>query len=321
MRLPGSSRTFPLVACLAALALGCPQPGSAPPSGGADTATADAGPAAAERRSTALEELIQERLVAVEAAERGVEPEALLEQIVSEAPPVTDAEVQAFFDENAVRLEGYEFSDIEPAIRGRLETQRQAEASATFLAALGMAAEIHVLIEPPRVQVEAHGPFQGPADAPVTIVEFSDYQCPFCKRAEPALLEVLERYPDEVKLVYRHFPLDSIHPDARPASEAAACADEQGKFWPFHLLVFERTPELDADSLVAISTEVGLDVPAFETCVSERRFQTLVQEDFEAGSEAGVNGTPAFFINGILLSGARSLEDFVEVIEAELNPS
>lgn len=351
MRRRGLARTLPLIAGLAAVALGC-RP--APPSTEGAPPDAPAGPAAAvldgttitlaeldeqireslferateggdptklyELRKSALEELIEERLVAGEAAQRGVEPDALLVQIVDEAPPVDDAAVRAFFDENASRLEGYEFEEVEPAIRARLDAQRSATASAAFLGALRATAELEVFIEAPRVEIEARGPAQGPADAAVTIVEFSDYQCPFCKRAEPTLTEVMKRYPDDVKVVYRHFPLDSIHPDARPASEAAACADEQGKFWPYHAQLFEKSPDLGSESLHAIAEEVGLDLPAFETCVSERRFQELVQQDLDAGAEAGVNGTPAFFVNGILLSGARSVDDFVEIIEAELAP-
>jgi protein-disulfide isomerase len=164
---------------------------------------------------------------------------------------------------------------------------------------------------------ELEAPSRGPAGAPVTIVEFSDYQCPFCKRAEPTVEQLLKRYPEQVRVVYRHFPLDG-HADARPAAEAAACAHDQGKFWEYHALVFQSSPKLSKETLRELAGKAALDVAAFDACLAEGRHQATVQTDLEAGREAGVSGTPAFFVNGIPLSGARSLQDFVKLVDAEL---
>jgi protein-disulfide isomerase len=132
------------------------------------------------------------------------------------------------------------------------------------------------------------------------------------------LAEVLARYPDQVRLVHRHFPLDNIHPYARPAAEAAMCADEQGRFWDFHDAIFARSGRLGEGSFVEIGSELGLDLDAFNACVEERRYADFVRDDMAAGEEAGVTGTPAFFINGIPLKGARDADDLSRVIDAEI---
>jgi protein-disulfide isomerase len=179
-------------------------------------------------------------------------------------------------------------------------------------------AKVEVLIERPRTQVEATGPARGPAGAKVTIIEFSDYQCPFCRRAEPTVEQVLAEYEGKVRFVFRHFPLDRIHPQARGASEAAACAAEQGKFWEYHAGLFGEGAQFDRPALDALATKTGLDPAAFKACVDERKTQALVEADLKAGEAAGVTGTPAFFINGIPLRGALPLDEFKKVIDAEL---
>jgi protein-disulfide isomerase len=271
-----------------------------------------------ELRSGALGLMIDERLLSAEAEKRGVEVDEMLASEAEQAGPVEFAEVRAFYDEVKDRLQDVAFDDVADQIRARLEQQRDAASRAALLASLREAASVKVSLEPPRIDITANGPAIGPENAPVTIVEFSDYQCPFCKRAEPTLQQIALRYPDQVRIVYRHFPLDSIHPLARPAAEAAACAEEQGKFWEFHSLVWEATPDLGPEKLSEMAASLELDADAFGACVEERRFQARVQLDLDEGQAAGVNGTPAFFVNGIPLSGARSLDDFVQVIESEL---
>ena len=201
-----------------------------------------------------------------------------------------------------------------PQIRQFLTSQRRGEA----MASLRKTAVVDVRLDPPRASVAATGPSRGPADAPVTIVEFSDYQCPFCSRAEPTVQEVLRRYPTEVRLVYRHFPLDSIHPRARPASEAAACADQQNQFWSYHEKLFANQRSLGDADLLRYAEEIGLDTEAFESCRQSNEVKQIVSKDQRAGAAAGATGTPAFYINGIHLSGARPIDDFVDVIESEL---
>jgi protein-disulfide isomerase len=271
-------------------------------------------------RRDALERMIDERLLEQAAAEAGSEPNELLAAEAAKRVDVDDEEVRAFYDQNADRIEA-DFEEIAPQIRRHLESREAASARRDYLAALRDAAAVEVLLDAPRVEVAAVGPARGPEDAPVTIIEFSDYQCPFCKRAEPTVERVLDRYGDRVRFVYRHFPLDSIHPLARGAAEAAACAAEQDRFWDFHEGLFAQDAKLDPEGLEAHAEAVGLDLEPFRTCVSEGRTAEVVEADLAAGREVGVRGTPAFFINGIMLSGARPYEDFVQIIEDELERS
>jgi protein-disulfide isomerase len=270
-----------------------------------------------ELRSEAVEQMIDDALVEAAAKERGTTSEALLEESAAKAKPVEQADVQAFYDQIKARLGDTKLEAVEGQIRGRLEQQRQAEARQAFVADLRAKAAVQVELEPPRIAVATQGPSRGPADAKVTIVEFSDYQCPYCKRAEPTLDQLLKRYPEQVRLVYRHFPLDG-HPEARPAAEAAACAGDQGKFWEYHALVFQSSPQLGQEKLRELAGKAKLDVAAFDACLAAGTHKNTVEGDLEAGREAGVDGTPAFFVNGIPLSGARSLQEFVKLIDAEL---
>ncbi|MCA9509497.1 MAG: thioredoxin domain-containing protein [Myxococcota bacterium] len=268
-----------------------------------------------DARSEALDEWVRDLVVETEAKKRGVTKEELLESEVASLGAVDDAEVAAFFEENKERMRpGETLENVGPRIRAYLEQGKRAEAVEALIAA----ANVTMKLEPPRIEVEAIGQARGPADAPVTIVEFSDYQCPFCSRAEPTVDQLLERYPTQVRLVYRHFPLDSIHPEARAAAIAATCAGEQGKFWEFHEKLFANQRELGAEAFDRFAGELGLDGAAFDACTASPEAAAVVTRDAEAGVAAGASGTPAFFVNGILLSGARPLEDFVEIVEAEL---
>jgi protein-disulfide isomerase len=268
-----------------------------------------------DARSEALDGLIAELVIETEAERRGISRDELVNQQIQSLGEVSDDEVAKFFEENRARMRPEEtLENIAPEIRRFLERGRQAEA----LQALRAAASVSVSLEPPRIQVAATGPSLGNDDALVTIVEFSDYQCPFCSRAEPTVKQVLAKYPDSVRLVYRHFPLDSIHPQARPAAIAAVCADEQGKFWEYHDRVFANQRDLSSQTLAGFADDLGLDRAAFDVCIDSDEAARTVADDLEAGRAAGTTGTPAFYVNGIKLSGARPLEDFVELIEAEL---
>ena len=282
-------------------------------------ATEDGDPAKLyEVRTQALDELVEQRLVEAEAKARGMSSEDLLQLEERKAPPVTQADVQKLFDQFKNRLgPDAKVETYADQIRARLEAQAQAKARADFVASLREKANVVVALEPPRVKVAATGPSLGPENAPVTIVEFSDYECPFCKRAHPTLKKVLEKYPQQVRFVYRNFPLE-MHKNARPAAEAALCAEEQGKFWAYHDLVFESTEPLSAETLRKLAEKAGLDLAKFDPCVKEQRFRAKIDADVADGREAKVSGTPAFFVNGIPLSGARSEKEFTDLIDQEL---
>lgn len=162
-------------------------------------------------------------------------------------------------------------------------------------------------------------PILGPEDAPITIIEFSDYECPYCRKWHSEVYgRLFEDYPDQVRLVYRDFPLDSIHSNAIPAAEAANCAYEQGSFWEFHDKLFGMELGLSPDAYQQYAQDLSLDMDAFNECVDARRYRDEVQSDYDYASQLGVRSTPTFFINGIALVGAQPYEVFQEVIDKEL---
>jgi protein-disulfide isomerase len=177
---------------------------------------------------------------------------------------------------------------------------------------------VAVLLSPPRVEV-AYDPkrLRGNPKAPVMIVEFSDYECPYCHQAEPTVKNLLARYGDKVSFSYRDFPLTSIHGQAMIAAEASRCAEEQGKFWEYHDQLFTAT-KLDKDALVEYARGLKLDDKQFDSCLTSEKYKAEIEKDEEEGRKAGVNGTPGFFINGIEVSGAKPGDAFAQIIDDEL---
>ncbi len=162
-------------------------------------------------------------------------------------------------------------------------------------------------------------PILGAANAPITIIEFSDYQCPYCLQWHQQVLGRLrEAYPDQVRIVYRDFPLTSIHPEAEPAAEAANCANEQGAFWQYHDKLFSGQYSLSTQTYQQYATDLGLDLVKFNDCINTHRFQAEVQADLDFAVNLGVRSTPTFFINGIAVVGAQPFDIFKQVIDKEL---
>ena len=164
-------------------------------------------------------------------------------------------------------------------------------------------------------------PVLGNEDAKLTIVEFSDFQCPFCKRArDDAVKQIEEQYikTGKVKFVYRDFPLTSIHPMAQKSAEAAECADDQGKFWEYHDLIFEKQAGLSITSLKQWAGELGLNENDFNKCLDSGKYAKDIQADSSYGQSIGVSGTPSFFVNGKQLVGAQPYSAFQAAIDAEL---
>tara|TARA_Y100000310_G_scaffold38326_1_gene35938 strand:+ start:11410 stop:12180 length:771 start_codon:yes stop_codon:yes gene_type:complete len=168
---------------------------------------------------------------------------------------------------------------------------------------------------------EDDDPVLGDKNAPVTIVSFEDYQCPFCKKAFDQTLPLLKKeYIDtgKAKLVFRDYPL-GFHPEAGPAAEASECADDQGKFWEYHDELFNNQQSLGRDLYIKLAGDLGLDVDKFTQCIDNGDFKQEVQNDFSYGSQVGVSGTPTFFINGVKLVGAVPYQNFKQIIDAELS--
>jgi protein-disulfide isomerase len=155
----------------------------------------------------------------------------------------------------------------------------------------------------------------GPATAPVTLVEYGDYQCPYCGMAHPIVHELLQRRPDTVRFVYRHFPLANIHPYAEVAAEAAEAAGARRKFWPMHDWLFQHQDRLDLTYLGLAAGQLGLDADAIMQEISEHRYLGRIRRDLVGGARSGVNGTPTFFVNGIRHDGSYALADLLAAVD------
>lgn len=272
-----------------------------------------------EIKRAALDRLISQRLVEAEASSKGVSAEKLLEQEVdAKVGEPTDEEVAAYYLGQRDRI-SVPFETIKLQLRQALKQAKLQQAQQSYVERLRQGADVAILLRPPRVHVGYdQSRLRGSAAAPVVIVEFSDFQCPYCRTVAPTLKVLLTKYAGRVSLAYRDFPLREIHPQAQQAAEAARCAGEQDKFWEYHDLLYADGAKLDAGSLAGQARSLGLDGPRFVSCLASGKYRQAVEEDMEAGSKAGVEGTPAFFINGIFLSGSQPARAFEQIIEAEL---
>lgn len=271
-------------------------------------------------RKMVLEEMIAERLVAKEAKSRGVDPAALVKsEVTDKVAAPTDADVESVYNANRGRAGGRSKEELAPRIQKMLVDQRTAERRAAFESDLRKKASATILISAPRMAVTfpADAPTLGPADAPITLVEFTDYQCPFCHRAQETVDKVLEQYKDKVRFVHRDFPLDN-HPRAIFASRASRCAGEQKKYWEYHRDLLKNPTDFSDADLKDRASRQGLNTATFEECYRSGRYDDDIKEAMDSGASLGVTGTPAFFVNGRMLYGARPLSDFQEIIDEEL---
>lgn len=272
-----------------------------------------------EARRSVIDDIINIRLVEREAKAQGVGVGPLLDrEITNKVIPPTELDVAAWYKANPQRVQGATIEQVREPIRNLLTQERTQELRRVYLDSLRAKLTIAVTLDPPRVQVDTAGrPTRGPKSAPIEIVEFSDFQCPFCLSAFPTVQRILQTYGDRVRFTYRHYPLPN-HPDARPAAEASACAADQDKFWEYHDRLFANQGKLALGDLKRHAADLGLNATAFSECMESHKFARQVDEDLEAGNRVGVNGTPAFFINGRILGGAQPFDAFKRVIDEEL---
>ncbi|HEV7784531.1 MAG TPA: thioredoxin domain-containing protein, partial [Thermoanaerobaculia bacterium] len=236
---------------------------------------------------SSLQTVIQDRLVEAEAKSRGITKDQVLAEI--KPTPVTDADVDAFYEQNKAQIPRPK-DQVAGQIKTYLEQQGQQKSRQAYYDNLQKKYKVDMKMEPVRVEVAASGPAMGgPATAPVTIVEFSDFQCPFCSRLTPTLDQVKKKYGDKVRIVFRQFPLP-MHQNAQKAAEAALCANDQGKFWQFHDAMFGDQASLGVDQLKAKAVELGLKADDFNKCLDSGAKAAVIEADKKAGSEAGVNG-------------------------------
>jgi protein-disulfide isomerase len=269
-----------------------------------------------------LEEYVDAVLLTREAKKSGVSVETLWDREVhSKIMAIADDEIEVFYRSNESRL-GIDLKESREQIRQFLRNKKIEAQKALYLKSLRSSSRIETYLKAPplfRAEIPTTGaPSKGPEYAPVTIVKFEDYQCPFCKQVQATVTELLSQYNGEIRLVHKDLPLDSIHPQARQAAEAARCAAEAGKFWSYHDLLYANSPNVSQENLKSYAKEVGLDVNAFDRCLGSGKFKAVVQRDLIDGAQLGVTGTPTFFINGREISGNQPMEIFTAIIDEEL---
>ncbi len=271
-------------------------------------------------RRAAFERLADQKLVEKEAAARNLSVADLLKaEVEDKAAQPTEEEISSFYDKNKARFGGRAKEEVSEQIKQSLRAQKVAERRAEFYRELRQRAGLRFLLDPPRVQVPIPPgePARGPENAPITLVEFADFQCPFCRRSHPTVEQLLEEYKGKVRYVFRDYPL-SFHQRAFPASEAARCAGDQGKYWEYYDNLMEVSGDLGDADLKKRATDLGLDLAAFTACLESDRHEAAIRAGFEDGSAAGVTGTPSFFINGRMVVGAKPIQEFKSIIEEEL---
>lgn len=271
-------------------------------------------------RKQDLELKVNDTLLAQEAQKRGITTRALLETEVSaKVPSVTDAQAQTFFDQNKDRISG-DFAQTKAQIIQYLQEQKEDEATLAYAGQLRRASKIELNLtapESPAFTIATDDqPAKGAANALVTIVAFSDFECPSCAQQHPVLERIVSEFGNRVRLVMRDFPL-SQHENARKAAEAAEAAREQGKYWEYASVLFRNQSALGVDKLRQYASELGLDRKRFDASLDSGKFAEKVQRDVIDGHKLGINGTPTLYINGKRVSD-NSFESVKSAVEAAL---
>lgn len=272
-----------------------------------------------EIKRGALDDIIEQKLIDAEAAKKKVSADDLLKkEIDSKIKEPTPAEIQSFYDANKPRFKNRPLDEVKPDVINQLKQSGKMKAYNAFVDTLRKTASIKVNMKRPRIEVSVDtDASKGSAKAPITLVEFSDFQCPFCKRARDTVKQIIDTYGNKVHYVFRDFPL-SFHQQAHKAAEAAECAGEQGKYWEYNAKLFDAQGAQDVDHLKQYAKEFKLNSKKFDDCLDSGKMSAEVDKDAQEGSKAGVTGTPAYFINGIFVSGAQPFEKFKSIIDEEL---
>jgi protein-disulfide isomerase len=273
-------------------------------------------------RSKTLEELIKQRVVEAEAKKQGLTVEQLFAKNVDAyLNPPSNAEVYAYY--LGVRPQmNKPFEEVKAQLQTTLRGLEIKAGRDMYVDYLRGKASVSEMLDAPRAKVGTDsGRVRGDANAPVTIVEFADYQCPYCEKVEATIQELMKKYPGKVKVAFRDFPLSSIHPNAQQAAEASRCAAKQGKFWEYHDALFGAQAKLDEPGLKSVAHDLKLDEKAFSACLASGEFTQPVAQDQQDGAAVGIASTPGFFINGIFLSGAQPIAEFEKLIDGELKSS
>jgi protein-disulfide isomerase len=269
-------------------------------------------------QKSAVDRRINDLLLIAEANKRKIGPEEIVRaEVTDKLKPPTEADVANFYNENKARFTG-DLASARPAIANYLQQQQQEKLETALSERLRAGARVQMLLPepvPPVINVSAsNGPARGDANAAVTIIEFTDFQCSACGAMYPIVEEILKSYGSRVHFVVRDFPLTTLHPNAFRAAQAASAANAQGKFWEYIDILFRNQSTLDADSLKKYATQIGLDRKRFDLEFESGKYDADIRRDIEDGEMYGVEGTPTFFINGVMLTelGGDALRAAIE---------
>lgn len=273
-----------------------------------------------QARRDALDQLVSERLIEIESKARGVSKEDFLRsELESKVQAPTEAEIGAVYEQNKARMGGQTLEQMRPRIIEYIKNQSIQARGSQLRAELEKKHNVRVTLTAPRFEVTppqtAHS--KGPANAPITLVEFSDYQCPYCQRAEQTVEGLLGKYGDKVRFVLVDYPIEG-HPGAFPAARAARCAGDQGKFWEYHQHLLKQPGDYSEKDFKDRAASLGLKSDEFGSCLTSGKHDPAIRAGLQQAAALGVQATPTFFINGRMISGARDADAFETLIDEEL---
>ena len=269
-----------------------------------------------------LKTILLQKYMDKDSRKAGLSNDEFLNKYISKDVKISEKEIEAFIKDQNIPAEHIN-PQVREKIKNYLEMERKKEAVDVWLAEQTKKTPVEIFMQKPRrptfpVEV-GNAPFAGGKDAKVTIVEFSDFQCPFCAKGADLLKEIKKKYGDKVKVSFKNFPLP-FHNHAEGAAVAGQCANEQsmGAFWKMHDEMFANQESLDAEGLKKLAQKSGLKMDEFNKCVAENKYLAQVRADMEEGRKLKVKSTPTFFVNGQLINGAQPIDVFSEIIDEEL---
>jgi protein-disulfide isomerase len=275
-------------------------------------------------RRRALQSVLDRRLLEAEAKKKTISVEALLKsEVDSKVAVPTESEISTYYQDNQGQF-SQPLAEAKDKIAQTMKDRAIQRARTAYVHGLMEKAvddgSLVILLETPSLAGITADPsrVKGDPKAPVTIVEFSDFSCLFCRKAESTLNELLLKYQGKIRVGYRDFPLRQIHPHAQLAAEASRCASEQGKFWEYHDLLFANPEKQGHDDLIGHAGTLKLDDKQFEVCLNSGRYKPQVDQDIQLGIRSGIVATPGFFVNGTFLSGNQPVTVFEKIIEEKL---
>jgi len=266
-----------------------------------------------------LDEIIENTLIELGAKDQKKSVEDFKKELNnSSASSVSDDAIEVYYDANQAKFQGKPLAEVKEQIRQMLVQTKSAKEKAKVMDEIKQKHPVEIFLEEPKVEINISGaPFRGPENAKVTVVEFSDFECPFCAKFKDTIDQLNKEYPSEVKHVFRNNPLP-FHKSARPAAKAGICSHKQGKFWAMRDQLFSNQKSMDDASIQKYAETVGLKMDAFNACMKDPQLDKQIDDDIAYAQSVGARGTPTSFINGTLFSGAQPYPALKQVVDQKL---